>query len=404
MIPPAAVDGAGGGRALHVCLIAGEHSGDHMGAMMMRALVARTAGRIRFSGIGGAEMAAAGGALGFRSFFPMEEIAIGGILEVLPHVPRVLRRVRGTARKVRALGPDVLVTIDAPDFAFRVGKRLRGSGIPHVHYVAPTVWAWRPGRASMVAGFLSHLLTIFPFENPYFEQWGLPCTFVGHPTAEMGFERGDGAGFRDRYGLDAEQPLLCVLPGSRRAEVRRHLPVFKGTVRRLKARFPDLAVTVPTVATVRDEVASAVAAWPAPAVVTEGLSDKRDAFAAADLALAASGTVTYELAMAAVPMVITYRMSPLTVAVIRSMIRTKYVSVVNIVLGREVAPEFVQEACSADKLEPALAALLADADARRRQRDDLEKVASALGRGGPPPSETAAGAILSVIRSRMAGV
>jgi lipid-A-disaccharide synthase len=257
----------------------------------------------------------------------------------------------------------------------------------------------------MVAGFLSHLLTIFPFENPYFEKWGLPCTFVGHPTAEMGFERGDGAGFRDRYGLDAEQPLLCVLPGSRRAEVRRHLPVFKGTVRRLKARFPDLAVTVPTVATVRDEVASAVAAWPAPAVVTEGLSDKRDAFAAADLALAASGTVTYELAMAAVPMVITYRMSPLTVAVIRSMIRTKYVSVVNIVLGREVAPEFVQEDCAPHRLVPALAALLSDEGSRRRQREDLDRVARALGRGGPPSSETAAGVILSVVRSRMvAGV
>lgn len=393
-----------GDAPIHVCLLAGEHSGDHMGALMMRALKARLGDRLRFSGIGGAEMTAEGGAQGFESFFPMEELAIAGIFEILPHVPRVLRRIEETAKRVRALKPDVVLSIDSPAFAFRVGRKLKGSGIAHVHYVAPTVWAWRPRRARMIAGFLEHLLTIFPFEEPYFSKWGLSSTFVGHPTADMGFGQGDGARFRKAHGIAPDQPLLCVLPGSRRSEVAKHLPIFGETVARLGGRFRDLAVVVPTVGTVAPTVRAAAADWPGTVIVTESLADKRDAFAAADVALAASGTVTYELAMAEVPMVIAYRMAMASAAVIRMMVRVKYASVVNIVLGRQVAPECLQENCAPGILVREVGRLLGDPALRARQKADLAEVAMALGRGGRPASDVAAEALIGVIARHRGGI
>lgn len=382
---------------LHVCLLAGEHSGDHMGALIMRTLIARTGGKVRFSGIGGSEMLAEGSDHGFESFFPMEELAIAGVFEIVPHIPRVLRRIDETVRRVRDLAPDVVMTIDSPAFAFRVGHKLKGSGIPHVHYVAPTVWAWRPRRARMIAGFLEHMLTIFPFEEAYFAKWGLQSTFVGHPTAEMELDRGDGARFRREHGITPDQPLLCVLPGSRRSEVGKLLPVYGEAIRRLKVRFPDLALVVPTVSTVAASVRTGVADWPGPVIVTEGMAAKRDAFAAADMALAASGTVTYELAMAEVPMVVAYRMGTLSAAIIRMMVKVRYASVVNIVLGRQVAPECIQQDCTPEKLAGEVGRLLADPQARACQRKDLAEVATALGRGGPPSSEVAADALMAVI-------
>ncbi|TDI65760.1 MAG: lipid-A-disaccharide synthase [Alphaproteobacteria bacterium] len=390
----------GGGDAPHICLLAGEHSGDHIGAGLMAALTARTGGKVRFSGIGGGEMTAAGAGHGFESFFPMEELSIGGIFEIVPHIPRVLRRINETVRRVRALGPDMVVTIDSPAFAFRVGKKLKGTGPALVHTVAPTVWAWRPRRARMISGFLDHLLMIFPFEAPYFTKWGLNATFIGHPAAEMGFDRGDGPGFRRRHGIGAAQPLLCLLPGSRHSEVNHLLPVFGEVLRILEAEIPDLAVVVPTVATVSDEVREAVARWPLRVTVTEGIEDKRGAFAASDAALAASGTVTYELAMAGVPMVIAYRLDAMSSVVIKAMVKIAYASVINIVLGRQVVPEFIQGKCEAKGIAGALMTLFRDPEARRAQVRDLAEVARALGLGQAPSSQRAAEIILGVIAKR----
>lgn len=387
----------------HVCLLAGEHSGDHMGAGLMSELIARTGGRIRFSGIGGGEMSAAGGSFGFESFFPMEELSIGGIFEIAPHIPRVLRRIGETARRVRALKPDIVITIDSPAFAFRVGKKLKGAGIKQVHYVAPTVWAWRPRRARMIAGFLDHLLMIFPFEAPYFEKWGLAATFVGHPVAEMGFDSGDGPDFRAAHGIAVGQPLLCVMPGSRHSEVDRLLPVFGEALARLKAVIPDLAIVVPTVATVAEKVRAAAESWPAPIILTEGINEKRDAFAASDAALVASGTATYELACAGVPMVIAYRMTPLSFFIIRMMIRIKYASVVNIALGREIAPEFIQGACRPGALADALTKLFKEPALRKAQQRDLAEVARAFGQGGEPSSRRAGAVILDLLEKARAG-
>ncbi len=389
--------GTGGGDAPHICLLAGEHSGDHIGAGLMAALIARTGGEVRFSGIGGGEMTAAGAGHGFASFFPMEELSIGGIFEIVPHIPRVLKRINETARNVRALGPDIVITIDSPAFAFRVGKKLKGTGPALVHYVAPTVWAWRPRRARMISGFLDHLLVIFPFEAPYFTKWGLDATFVGHPVVDMGFELGNGLEFRSRHGIGEAQPLLCVLPGSRHSEVDRLLPVFGEVLRSLEAEIPDLAVVVPTVATVSDKVRKAVARWPLPVTVIEGFEHKRGAFAASDLALAASGTVTYELAVAGVPMVIAYRVALMSDVVLRLMIKIAYASVINIVLDREVAPEFIQEKCKAKGIAGALMTMFRDPEARRAQARDLAEVARALGLGQATSSQRAAEIVMGII-------
>ncbi|MDX1483143.1 MAG: lipid-A-disaccharide synthase [Alphaproteobacteria bacterium] len=384
----------------HVCLLAGEHSGDHMGAGLMTELIRRTGGKVRFSGIGGEEMHAVGSAYGFRSFFPMEELSIGGIIEIIPHIPGVLRRINETARRVRSLDPDIVISIDSPAFAFRVGKKLKGCGPSLVHYVAPTVWAWRPRRARMIAGFLDHLLTIFPFEAPYFTKWGLDCTFIGHPVAEMGLDEGDGPAFRAAHGIAPTQPLLCVLPGSRHSEVRQLLPVYAEVLSGLREQIPDLAVVVPTVATVEREVRAAAATWPMPVIFTHDRAAKRDAFAASDAALAASGTVTYELAIAGVPMVITYKLTLTSYVIIKLMTKIEYASVVNLILGRQVAPEFLQWNCTARRVVPALTRLLRDPEARRDQGRDLAQVARALGLGGPPSSRSACDVVMRLLEDR----
>jgi lipid-A-disaccharide synthase len=384
----------------HICLIAGEPSGDHMGAGLMSALIKQSSGQIIFSGIGGEEMSAAGAAQGFESFFPMKELSIGGIFEIVPHIPHILCRINETVRRVKSTKPDVVVTIDSPAFAFRVAKKLKGGVAALVHYVAPSVWAWRPRRAKMIAGFLDHLLMIFPFEAPYFTKWGLNCTFVGCPIAEMGLDQGDGPGFREAHGITGTQPLLCVLPGSRQGEIKRLLPIFGDVLNRLIGTFPDLAVVVPTVATVADQVREATKTWPVPVIVTEGMAAKRDAFAASNTALAASGTVTSELAIAGVPMVIAYRMAPLSALVIRLMLKIKYVSVINLALGREVAPEFLQENCTAENVAGALIRLFRDPDIRGRQIESLNEVRKTFSSGGVASSERAAQVILELIENK----
>ncbi|MCZ6885927.1 MAG: lipid-A-disaccharide synthase [Alphaproteobacteria bacterium] len=384
----------------HICIIAGEPSGEHMGAGLLAALIEETGGKVRFSGIGGVEMAKAGRSHGFESFLPMEDLSIAGIFEIIPHIPRSFRHLNETARRIKKLSPDVVVTIDSSAFSFRLGKKLKGGSATLVHYVAPAVWAWRPRRAKMIARFLDHLLMIFPFEAPYFRKWGLACTFIGHPIAEMDMDKGDGPGFRSTHGMGESQPLLCVLPGSRQAEVKRLLPVFSDVLARLKRDIPDLAVVVPTVATVADTVRAATASWPVPVTVTEGMGAKRDAFAASHVALAASGTVTSELTVAGVPMVIVYRLAWLSALVIRLMIKIPYVSVVNLALGREIAPEFLQGRCRADLITGALLPLMLDPDARRNQIEGLAEVAEIFKGGDKPSSQQAAEVILQLVADK----
>ncbi len=376
-----------------IFLVAGEPSGDVLGARLMRALKEETGGEVAFAGVGGPLMAAEG----LDSLFPMSDLSVMGLAEVLPRIPRLLRRLAQTAAAARRLSPDAVVTIDAPDFSFRLAKKLKGAAFPLIHYVAPTVWAWRPGRARKIARLLDHLLALLPFEPPYFTREGLACDFVGHPVIESGADRGDGAAFRRAHGIDPEAPLVCVLPGSRRGETSRLLPVFSETLRQLAAANPSLQVVVPAAQSVAGDVAAAATNWPVPALVVLGESERYAAFAAADVALAASGTVALELALAETPAVIAYRVSPLTAWIGRRLIRVPFANLVNIVLDREVVPEFLQERCRPDLLALALRDLLSDPDARQRQTDESRQAIAQLGGEGPPPSRRAARAVLSVI-------
>jgi lipid-A-disaccharide synthase len=382
-----------------VFLMAGEPSGDAIGARLMAALKRETNGSVRFAGIGGERMSSEG----LTSDFPLEELAVMGLAEVLPRAPRILRRVRETIARISALHPAAVVSIDASGFCSRVEKRLKRDnlGIPLIRYVAPMVWAWRPWKAKEVAQFLDHIMTLLPFEPPYFEKEGLPATFVGHPVIEEGADKGDGPGFRARHGIPPDAPVVAVLPGSRRGEVARLLPIFAETVRRLTSEWPNLHVVIATVSTVADDVTAGTSAWPVPVIVLRGTNGKYDAFAAANAALAASGTISLELALARCPMVIAYKLSWITAKIGRIYsIYVRYASLINVILDRAVIPEFLQADCRADRLAQAVGRLLRDAEARRVQIEEAEPALHALGIDGPPPSTRAARTILKVIAEK----
>lgn len=399
------MDDASGGRPL-VFLIAGEPSGDVLGARLMAALKARSPKPLTFMGIGGPQMAAEG----LASLFPMDELSLMGAAEILPHLPRLLRRIGETADTIRDVRPDAVVTIDAPAFVFRVAKRLRGSSphgepgaegrsIPLIHYVAPQVWAWKAHRAREIAALLDHLLALLPFEPPYFEAEGLRCTFVGHPVVESGAGGGDGARFRADQGVPPDVPVVCVLPGSRRGEVRRLLPVFGRTLELLAASHPRLNAVVPAVGPLAAEIEDAVGRWPVPTAVVTGEQARFDAFAAADAALAASGTVALELALARTPMVIAYRLNPITAFLARRVIRIRYVNLVNLILGRRVVPELLLGDCRPDRLAAEVGLLLDDPAARELQLAGFAQAVASLHAGGLSPSERAADVVLSYLAS-----
>jgi lipid-A-disaccharide synthase len=378
-----------------IYITAGEPSGDQLGAYLIQALRAETGGRVRFAGIGGARMEAEG----LTSLFPMSELALMG-LEIVPRLPALLRRIRETVADVRARAPAALVTIDAQGFSKRIGQRLKGAPFPIIQYVAPTVWAWKPWRARSVSRYLTHLLTIFPFEARFFDRYGLRNTFVGHLAAEQAGRPADGAALRQRLGIAADATVLCTLPGSRRGEVRRFLPIFAATLALLKRRFPGLVCLVPTVPTVAEAVAEAAKAWPAPAHVLRESQEKYDAFAAATAALAASGTVTSECAFAGLPTVVMYRINNVAGEIARYFLKSKWIrfaSAVNLVADREIMPEFIQDRCKPALIAPAVERLLSDPAARAEQLAGMREAVQLLSVGGERPSRIAARTILDVI-------
>jgi lipid-A-disaccharide synthase len=383
-----------------IFLIAGEPSGDVLGARLMAGLKAETGGAVRFAGVGGERMRAEG----LETLFPLDALALFGLAELLPRLPNLLRRLGQTTRAILDLRPDAVVTIDAPDFCFRVARRVHAAqrGIPLIHYVAPTVWAWRPGRARKIAGFLDHLLALLPFEPPYFEREGLGCSFVGHPIVESGAGSGDGARFRGLHGLGPDARVITVLPGSRRSEVGKLLPDFGAALAQVAARRPGLVAAVPTVPQVAGLVGQAIKDWPVPAIAVLGDRAKYDAFAASEAALAASGTVALELALARLPAVIAYRIHPLTYRLYRRLIRVRFVNLVNIMLDRPLVPELLQADCTPDRLAAEFGRLLDDPAARQAQIDGVTEVARWLGQGDTPPSRRAARAVLAQVRARSA--
>lgn len=368
-----------------------------MGARLMAALKRLTGGMVSFVGIGGERMAAEG----LRQIFPLSELAHMGILEVAAHLPNLLRRIDQTIAEVKRLKPAALITIDSPDFCFRVAKKLKGEGVPLIHYVAPSVWAWRPERAAMVAQFLDHVLALLPFEPEYFTREGLNCTFVGHPIVESGAASGQGRRFRERHGISGDAPVLTVLPGSRMGEVKRLMPVFRQTIKRLKRKIPNLQVVLPvTGGNVASFVEKAASKWPVPVFIAKGDGEKYDAFNASFAALACSGTVSVELAMAGLPMVVAYRVNPLTALFARFLLKTKYATLVNIMHDKMIVPEFLQWHCTPKNLAGKVLELLRDPVAARTQKSGLSKVASWLGAGSLHPSEKAAGVVLEMVRNQ----
>jgi len=383
-----------------IYVIAGEPSGDLLGGRLMAGLKARTGGTVQFAGIGGESMRAEG----LDSLFPMAELTVMGLVEVLPRIPRILRRVRETVADIGARRPDAIVTIDSWGFTGRVQKTCQDlyPDIPRIHYVAPMVWAWKPQRAKKLAKVLDLLMTLLPFEPEWFEREGLRSVHVGHPVIESGAGQGDGTAFRARHGIAADAKVLVALPGSRQSETNLLLPVFADTLTRLARSHPDLVVVVPTVETVADKVRAAAATWPLRAVVVDNRAEKYDAFAAGTAALAASGTVALELALAGLPAAILYRVSPVTAFIARRFMgfKIKWATLVNMVLDKAVMPEFLQEDCLPEQVAPVVARFLDDSADRAARRADMEEAMARLGYGGPSPSDRAAATVLDFIAER----
>ena len=372
--------------ALKLYLIAGEPSGDRLGAALMAGLKALSPG-VEFHGIGGPLMQAEG----MVSLFPMEELSIMGLVEVLPKYRALKRRIAEAAADALACQPAALITIDSPDFCLRVAALVKQSrpDLRTIHYVAPSVWAWRPGRAAKMARHIDHVLALLPFEPPYMQAAGMTCDFVGHPVVSEPL-----ASPEERALIAGEGPLLLALPGSRKGEVSRLCPVFGATIARLKVRHPTLRVVLPTVRGVEPLVRELTRDWAvAPQIITDA-SQKRAAFAMADVALAASGTVSLELAANACPMVIAYDMNRLTLWLMRRAARVDTVTLVNLVSETHVVPEFIGARCQPDLIAPALEAVLANPSS---QTEAMKTTMQRLGQGGDAPGLRAARSVLAVL-------
>lgn len=378
---------------MHIFLIAGEESGDRLGASLMAAIENVAPCPVTFSGIGGEAMTERG----LHSLFPLKELAVNGFAAIPARLPLILRRIRETADAVIAADPGALVIIDSPDFTHRVARRVRAAA-PHIaviDYVSPQVWAWRPGRATAMRHYVDHVLALLPFEPEVYRRLGgPPCTFVGHPLAEAVTTLRPSPEEAARRAT--EPPLLLVLPGSRDGEIRRHLAVFGAAVGLARERLGAVEVVLPTVPHLEERVRRDIATWPAaPRVVVEP-KEKWAAFRQARAALAASGTVTLELALAGVPTVIAYKVALIEELIIRALIRVKMAGLANIILDEMVMPELLQRQATAKNLADALVAIIKDSPQRQRQCEAFARLDAIMEIGRAVPSERAAAAVIAL--------
>jgi lipid-A-disaccharide synthase len=384
-------------EALRIFLVAGEPSGDVLGGRLMAALKNATNGDVEFMGVGGPAMQAQG----LKSLFPMTELSVMGIVEILPHARLLFRRMRETAAAIDQASPDAVVTIDAPAFAHGVAKRIRNSYVPRIHYVAPQLWAWRPWRVHKFKRHFHHLLALLPFEPAWFARHGVDCRFVGHPVVESEIADADGTAFRAHHGIDSDALAICVLPGSRKGEVSRLSEPFRETLVRLQERYPDLIAIIPTIPNVSDAVRNFARDLPLPAIVTDDPSEKYSAMAACNVGLAASGTVTLELSLAGVPYVVGYRLSPITWYLAKPLFRIPYANLINLTVRREVVPEFLQSKCCAAELCGGVSKLI-EGDGDLQVKETVPALEE-MGLGGPPPSHRAAQAVLEIVQKASTG-
>jgi lipid-A-disaccharide synthase len=377
---------------MKVFLVAAEESGDRLGAALMRALRRQDAS-VTFAGLGGDAMAAEG----IAPLFPIHDLSIVGLAAIPRRLPMIFLRIRQTVEAVLAEKPDVLVIIDSPDFTHRVARRVRKADpkIPIVDYVSPSVWAWRPGRARAMRRYVDHVLALLPFEpDAHARLGGPPCTYVGHPLAEQAATLRPDAAEAQRRASDP--PVLLVLPGSRRSEVARLLQVFADAVTLLAQRRGPLEIVIPTVSHLAPLLEESAALWPSPPQIVIDPDQKRAAFRVARAALAKSGTVTLELAVAGVPTVAAYKVSNVEAAIARRVIQVPTVILANLVLGENVVPEYLQQDCTAESLADSLAPLLGETPERKRQLDAFARLDTVMEIGASDPASRAAAIVLSV--------
>lgn len=412
-----------------IFLIAGEMSGDQLGGWLIAALKTKQPS-IRFAGIGGPMMQAQG----VTSLFPMRDINLMGFAEILPHIFKLKRRIRETVEAIEREKPDMLITIDSPGFATRVVKLLRARGIHRpkfVHYVAPTVWAYKPERAAKFANLFDYLLCLLPFEPPYFDAVKLPNRFIGHEITWWWKVRGDGAAFRVKHTL-GDSPILAVFPGSRRGEIKRLWPIFSAAIGQLQTHIPTLRIVIQVPEYLVEEMRALIPPpfggrlEPAPDLTRGGgtsqtphsessplptspqkgegililpsTEDKKDLFAASTAAIAKSGTIGLECALAGLPHVIAYRANPITYYLIRKMANIRFAHLANILAGRDTVPELIQETCTPSRLVDAILPLLTSDAARTAQQAELATIAAQLGANdSTSPSEKAAEMVLGML-------
>jgi lipid-A-disaccharide synthase len=376
-----------------VYLLALEPSGDALGAGLIDEIRQELQGEVSFAGVGGPAMQERG----LISLFDASDLALLGIFEVLPKARLVFRRVREVLLDIERVQPDILVTIDSWGFTGRIHKALtkRRSVLKRVRYVAPQVWAWRPGRAKQLSRWIDHLLTLFPFEPPLFEAAGLSTTWVGHPVVDRKRDVEAGARLRERLNISESATVLALLPGSRRSEVKSLTPVFSEAITQLQRYIPELVIVVPTVTGVSTEVKNWISTLPGFVHMLEGEADKFAALEASEIALAASGTVTLELARAQVPHVIAYKVNPLSAFVFRRLTLTKYVNLINIILDKQVIPECLQQDCTATQLARELRNLLKGKPGRLDQISAFDEALSQL---TPPNGSASQAAALAVVK------
>ncbi len=390
---------------LKVFIIAGEPSGDKLGGNLMEGLIKLTKGQISFSGVGGEMMQAAG----LKSLFPMSDLTVMGLFEVIPSIPKIKRRIHEAAKAAIDLRPDVLITIDSPDFCLRVGKKLRGTYPDQfsVHYVAPSVWAWRPERAAKMAKTVNHVLALLPFEPPFMKKEGMTCDFVGHPAATE--DRPTKAQIKTvlgDLGLTPSDEIIAVLPGSRRSEIKRLMPLYKDTIKRVLKERPKAQFVLPAARPILAEVQEQLKGNRLPIHVLDPTAfsphdaehRKRAIYAASRAALATSGTIALDLAKQRCPMVVAYKASWLTERAVKRLAKIDRANLINIVTDSYVVPEFLFDKCTAAVAANSLLTILCDDKARDAQIAALDDTMQQLGEGGDPPGMRAAKSVLDAIR------
>lgn len=376
-------------------LVAGETSGDTLGAELMVAMKEMSSFPLVFSGVGGESMEREG----LPSIFPMTDIAVMGPREIIPRLPLIFRRIWQTVRHAVDVKPDIVVVIDSPEFTHMVAKRIarRAPSIPIVDYVLPSVWAWRQGRAKAMKKYIRRVLALLPFEPAFLRSAGVDCVYVGHPAIRRIPEAGAGTRFREVHGIGPDEPILLVLPGSRINEVKHLIGIFGGVINLLARDIPNLRVVLPTVPHVRELIERAVAAWPVDVLIVKDETEKRAAFGSATAAMAASGTVALELGLARVPMVIAYRAEALVGWFALSVLKIPSVVLVNLILDRPAVREYLQSRCTSADLLEGLRPLMSDTAERRRALADLDELRVRIGVDGEPPSHRAARAVLELL-------